>query len=68
MSSLPTYLERGLRAEKDDIDQYLDEYEKALERVEMEKNVREQTRNELLISKFAELCIEFNQEKGEEGN
>ena len=53
---LSTYLERGLRAERDDIDQYLEEFENALEKVGMDKSGREHTRNKLFISKFADLC------------
>ena len=56
--SLPTYLERGLRAEKDTIDQLLAELvEKNADREEMEASTRKQVRSELLISKYADLCV-----------
>ena len=61
--SLPTYLERGLREEKDTIDQFLADFEKAVDRVEMEASIREQPRSELLISKFADLCVEFKKKE-----
>ena len=35
---------------------------KALEKVEIEKSGRKQTRNKLLVSKFAYLCIEYTLE------
>ena len=50
---LPTYLERGLREEKDAIDQFLADFEKAVDRVEMEASRREQAISRLLISKGA---------------
>ena len=62
--SLPTYLERGLREEKDTIDQFLAEFEKTIDRVQMEASTREQARSELLISKFADLSIELKKRKG----
>ena len=61
--SLRTYLERGLRAEKDTIDQFLAEFEKNADREEMDASTRKQVRSVLLISKFADLCVELKKEK-----
>ena len=54
--SLPTYLERGLREEKDTIDQFLAEFEK-------KPSTNEQARSKLLNSKFANLSIELKKER-----
>ena len=54
--SLPTYLERGLRAEKDTIDQFLAEFvEKNADREEMEALTRKQVRSELRRVKKGEV-------------
>ena len=64
ISRLRHYLEQGLRAIKDDIDRQLAAFDSTVETVENTRADREQTRSERLISKFADLSVDFSKKKG----